>query len=89
MRHARPGHRDTTWTAPDRRTRDDFENADFMSLYQQDRSVLGGEVVAREELTLDPGETRAIRKLLAPEVRGIAVMAAFRELERRNGARWR
>ncbi|HEV7914610.1 MAG TPA: type VI secretion system lipoprotein TssJ [Albitalea sp.] len=63
-----------------------FDAADFMSLYAQDRTVLGGELVAREELVLEPGETKAIGKLLAPEVRGLAVVAAFRDIER---AQWR
>jgi type VI secretion system protein VasD len=63
-----------------------FEAADFMSLYQQDRSALGSELVAREEFMLEPGEIRTLDKLLAPDVRAVGVMAAFRELER---ARWR
>ena len=63
-----------------------FNTADFMSLYEQDRSVLGSELVAREELMMEPGETKAINKLLGPEVRGLGVIVAFRELER---AQWR
>ena len=63
-----------------------FNTADFMSLYEQDRSVLGSELVAREEFMLEPGETKVINKLLAPEVRALGFMAAFREVER---AQWR
>jgi type VI secretion system protein VasD len=63
-----------------------FNAADFMSLYEQDRSVLGSELVAREELMLEPGETKAISKLLAPEVRSLGVVATFREIDK---AQWR
>lgn len=63
-----------------------FDGADFMSLYQQDRSVLGGELIAREELVMEPGQNQAISKLLAPEARVLGVIAIFRDVER---ARWR
>jgi type VI secretion system protein VasD len=63
-----------------------FDGADFMSLYQQDRSVLGGELVAREEIVIEPGQNQAISKLLAPEARVLGVVAIFRDVER---ARWR
>jgi type VI secretion system protein VasD len=63
-----------------------FDAADFMSLYQQDRSVLGGELVAREEIVVEPGQTQAISKLLAPQARVLGVMAIFRDVER---SEWR
>jgi type VI secretion system protein VasD len=63
-----------------------FNAADFMSLYQRDQAELGTELVAREELTLAPGETRPWSKTLAPDTRYIGVVAAFRDLEH---ARWR
>jgi type VI secretion system protein VasD len=63
-----------------------FDSADFMSLYEKDRSVLGSELVAREEFMLEPGESKAIDKLLAPEVRCLGVVVTFREIER---AQWR
>lgn len=63
-----------------------FNKADFMALYQADQATLGGEFVAREELTLQPGETRAYARTLAPETRFIGVLAVYRDLER---ATWR
>jgi len=63
-----------------------FEAADFMSLYQQDRAVLGADLLSREEYVLAPGEEKRIEKLLGAEVRGVGVMAAFRNVE---AARWR
>lgn len=62
-----------------------FEAADFVSLYDQDQSVLGADVVARDEFVLAPGEQRSILRP-ATSARFIAVMAAFRDLER---SRWR
>ena len=63
-----------------------FGNADFMMLFDQDKSVLAGDIVAREEFVLRPGESKGFNKLLAPETQAIGVMAAFRDLER---AKWR
>ncbi|MDH0867810.1 type VI secretion system lipoprotein TssJ [Mitsuaria sp. GD03876] len=64
-----------------------FNSADFISLYQKDQAELGAEMVAREEMTLQPGETRPIaKKTLSPETRFIAVFGAYRDLEH---ARWR
>ena len=63
-----------------------FNAADFMAMFEQDRSVLGADVVAREEFVMQPGSTKAIDKLLSPDAQALAVMAAFRELDR---AQWR
>jgi type VI secretion system protein VasD len=63
-----------------------FIAADFMALFDQDKTVLAGDIVVREEFVLRPGETKTIAKLLAPETLSVGVMAAFRDLER---ARWR
>ncbi len=62
-----------------------FESADFVSLYDKDQATLGADIVAREEFVLQPGETKTLRP--APgDSKFLAVMAAFRDLER---ARWR
>lgn len=63
-----------------------FGKADFMALYQQDQATLGQEFVAREELTLQPGETRPYARTLAPQTRVLGVLAVYRDLER---ATWR
>lgn len=63
-----------------------FSKADFMALYQQDQATLGQEFVAREELTLQPGETRPYARTLAPQTRVLGVLAVYRDLER---ATWR
>jgi type VI secretion system protein VasD len=63
-----------------------FEQADFISLFEKDQAVLGPEFISREEFVLRPGETKPVTKPLSPDTKFIGVMVAFRELER---ARWR
>jgi type VI secretion system protein VasD len=63
-----------------------FNGADFMSLYQRDQAALGGDLLAKEEFVLEPGETKAFAKTLAPDTRFIGVVAAYRDLEH---AKWR
>lgn len=63
-----------------------FNQADFMSLYQADQATLAADLVAREEVMLQPGEKRPFNKQLSPETRFIGVMAVYRNLER---ATWR
>jgi len=63
-----------------------FNQADFMALYQGDAAALGAELVAREELTVQPGESRPLNKPLNADTRFVGVFAAYRNLEK---ARWR
>jgi type VI secretion system protein VasD len=63
-----------------------FNQADFMALYQADQATLGGDLIAREEIMLAPGEIRPYRKTLTPETKFIGVVAAYRNLEQ---ATWR
>lgn len=58
-----------------------FNQADFMSLYQADQAALGAELITREEVMLQPGETRPFAKKLSVETRFIGVVAAYRNLE--------
>lgn len=68
------------------KTATQFASADFMALFDQDRNILANDVVTREEFVMQPGGTKSVNKLLAPETQAIGVIAAFRDLER---ARWR
>lgn len=63
-----------------------FNQADFMSLYQSDQATLGAELITREEVMLQPGETRPFAKKLSGETRFVGVVAAYRNLEQ---ATWR
>jgi type VI secretion system protein VasD len=63
-----------------------FNGADFVSLFQRDQTELAADLVGREEFMLTPGQSRPYAKTVAPEVRYIGVLAAFRDVER---AQWR
>lgn len=63
-----------------------FNQADFMALYRSDSTALGAELVGKEELVLQPGETRPLAKVLAAETRFIGVVVFYRDLEK---ATWR
>lgn len=63
-----------------------FEAADFFSLFEKDASVLGADVVSREELLMRPGDSKPLEMKLPPEAKVLAVFAAYRDLDR---ARWR
>jgi type VI secretion system protein VasD len=63
-----------------------FNQADFMSLYQSDQATLGADLVAKEEMMLQPGESRPYARKLSAETRFVGVVAAYRNLEQ---ATWR
>ena len=59
-----------------------FESADFFSLFDKDQTTLGADMVAREEFTMRPGDSKNINRELKPDTRFIAVFAVFREVEK-------
>ncbi len=63
-----------------------FEGADFFSLFEREKETLGADLVAREELLLTPGGKQQLERRLDPATRYVAVIAAFRDLDR---AKWR
>lgn len=63
-----------------------FESADFFSLFDKEQATLGAELVQREEALLRPGDTRSLQLTLSADVKALAFMAAYRDLDR---ARWR
>ncbi len=63
-----------------------FDTADYFALFEKDKETLGSELVMREELHVRPGETQRLVRTMQSATRYLAVVAAFRELER---ARWR
>lgn len=63
-----------------------FVGADFFSLIEKDQATLGGDLVAKEEVVLQPGESRQLQRKVDGNTKAIAVVAAFRDLER---AQWR
>ena len=63
-----------------------FNSADFMSLYQRDKTELGGDMLGKEEFVLAPGESKTFAKTLALDTRFLGVVAAYRDVEH---AKWR
>ncbi len=63
-----------------------FQNADFFSLYDKDAATLGQEMVLREEVELQPGQTRVLNRELQNDTRYVGVLAAFRDIDQ---AHWR
>ncbi len=64
-----------------------FDSADFFSLFDKDTATLGADLVQKEEFLMTPGQQKTVPfAKFDPDVKAIAVMAAFRDLER---ARWR
>ncbi len=63
-----------------------FAGADFFSLYDKEAATLGGTLIAREEVTLVPGQRRLVVLPLSPEATHLGVVGAFNDLDR---AGWR
>ena len=63
-----------------------FDGADFFSLWDKDQATLGGDMAARDEYLMRPGEQRKIERSTQNGTAFIGVVAAFRDIER---ARWR
>lgn len=63
-----------------------FNGADFFALYQNEQSVLGGDVAGKEEFIVRPGEKRELSFEAKPEVTAVGVFGAYRNLD---SAQWR
>lgn len=58
-----------------------FENADFFSLYNNGKQVLGADYISQQELELIPDRTATVHFPLSEEAEYIGVVAAFSNLE--------
>lgn len=63
-----------------------FDTADFFQLYQNDQSVLGADMLGREEVVLAPGAAQQLTVEMKPGAKFIGVVAAFRDIQ---NAKWR
>jgi type VI secretion system protein VasD len=63
-----------------------FNGQDFFSLYERDKDVLGPDLVAREEIQVEPGMQKSFNRKLSPDTKFLAVLAPYRNIER---AKWR
>jgi len=58
-----------------------FNNTDFFSLFDNDVTVLGSDLLNKDGFSFNPDESKTIHRILDPATRFIAVMAAYRDLE--------
>lgn len=55
-----------------------WKDADFISLFEKDSDVLGGDLVNKQEIYLKPDEKRTIYFEASDAVRTVGILAAFR-----------
>ena len=65
---------------------DIFNTADFFALYENDKSILGDTMTAREEVELAPGDSVKMEKEFSMDTTHVGVIAAYRDLDH---ATWR
>ena len=63
-----------------------FESINFYSLYDKDDQALGGDVLSKEQLFLQPGQSVSLVRKANLEARMLGVYVAFRDIERSS---WR
>jgi len=63
-----------------------FNAADFFSLNDKDKEILGPDLLVRDEFFLRPGDKQEFKRKLQDGTRYVGVIAAFRDLEH---AQWR
>lgn len=64
----------------------EFGKADFFALFDRDEQVLAADLVKKDEIIVQPGQTVTLNREFAPDVKFVAVLAAFRNVAR---AKWR
>lgn len=63
-----------------------FESADYFSLYNSDKALIGSDLLVRDEFILRPGEVKTLRRKSHPDLAAIGVVAGYRDLAQ---ADWR
>jgi type VI secretion system protein VasD len=59
-----------------------FESIDFYTLFDKDDQALGGNVLSKEQLMLQPGQSVTLVRKANPEARMLGVYVAFRSVEK-------
>jgi type VI secretion system protein VasD len=65
---------------------DAFTTLDFFSLFDPEAAALGGDMLSRTQMLLQPGEVREWEADFEKETRYVGVIAAYRDIE---NAQWR
>ncbi|KVP89376.1 hypothetical protein WJ96_20190 [Burkholderia ubonensis] len=58
----------------------DFDNADFFTLQNDGRKVLGDDALVTDEFVLRPGDTQTVRRRINASTTAIGVLAGYRDL---------
>jgi type VI secretion system protein VasD len=57
-----------------------FNEADFFSLQDKDKTVLADDLVTRDQFQMRPGDTASVKRDSKQETRALGVIAAYRDL---------
>lgn len=68
------------------RTDASFNGAEFFALFDDDRKVLGSELISRDEFVLAPQERRTLDVIVSDQARFVGAIAAFRDI---RNSQWR
>lgn len=63
-----------------------FDRIDFFTLYEQEKTALGADLLAQEQKLIRPGEVQHLERTLQAETRYLGFLAAYRDIDR---AQWR
>jgi type VI secretion system protein VasD len=63
-----------------------FANTDFFTLFDTEQQVLGADLLARDEVTLVPGERKQLQFDVKGEAKFLGVAAAYRDI---RNSQWR
>ena len=63
-----------------------YAESDFYGLFEDYESILGEDLISSEQFHLNPGDMRIVKNSISPETQYIAVIVAFRDI---NRAMWR
>lgn len=63
-----------------------FESADYFSLSNNGKALIGSDLLVRDEFILRPGDVKTIRRKSHPDLAAIGVVAGYRDLAQ---ADWR
>lgn len=63
-----------------------FANADFFALFDDEQQALGADLLARDEVTLAPGERKEVQVDVKGEAKFVGAVAAYRDI---RNSQWR
>ena len=58
-----------------------FENTDFFTLTDTDKSILANDLLGKDEMEMPPAAERTVSRNLDPSTRYLGIVAAYRDLE--------